>query len=155
MLDEFAPYKKVTKKAYRVKFKPWISTEILNLINQFRDKLLKKFSKEHDPIKKSTFHTNYKQIRNLVIQKKRESKSIYYTTYFEKNQDKSSEIWKGIRNLVNVKSSNIANINLFDNDKNLISDKKNIANKFHEYFVNVGSNIENKIPKTHGDFKIT
>ena len=79
LLDEFAPYKKVTKKEYRLKFKPWISTEILNLINQ-RDKLLKKFSKEHDPIKKSTFHTDYKQIRNLVTQKKRESKSIYYTT---------------------------------------------------------------------------
>ena len=134
LLDEFAPYKKVTKKEYRLKFKPWISTEILNLMNQ-RDKLLKRFSKEHDPIKKSTYHTDYKQIRNLVTQKKRESKSIYYTTYFEKNRDKSSEIWKGIRNVVNVKSSNIANINLFDNDKNLISDQKNIANKFNEYFV--------------------
>ena len=110
LLDEFAPYKKVTKKEYRLKFKPWISTVILNLINQ-RDKLLKKFSKEHDHIKQSTFHTDYKQIRNLVTQKKHESKSIYYTTYFEKNRDKSSEIWKGIRNLVNVKSSNIANIN--------------------------------------------
>ena len=42
---------------------------------------------------------------------------------------------------------------MFDNDKNLISDQKNIANKFNEYFVNVGSNIENNIPKTHGDFK--
>ena len=52
-----------------------------------------------------------------------------------------------------MESSNIANINLLDNDKNLISDKKKIANKFNEYFVNVGSNIENKIPKTHGDFK--
>ena len=104
-------------------------------------------------ILKSLLFTLTKQIRNLVTQKKRESKSIYYTTYFEKNRDISSEIWKGIRNLVNVKSSNIANINLFDNDKNLISDQKNIANKFNEYFVNVGSNIENKIPKTHGDFK--
>ena len=42
--------------------------EILNLINQ-RDKLLKKFSQEHDHIKKSTFHTDYKQIRDLVTQK--------------------------------------------------------------------------------------
>ena len=68
LLDEFAPYKKVTKKEYRLKFILWISTEILKLINQ-RDKLLRKFSKEHDPIKKSIFHIDYKQIRNLVTQK--------------------------------------------------------------------------------------
>ena len=60
---------------------------------------------------------------------------------------------KGISNLVNVKSSNKANINLLDNDKNLISDQKNIANKFNNYFVNVGTNIEKQIPKTEGDFK--
>ena len=87
LLDKFAPYKKVTKKKYRLKFKPWISTEITNLINQ-RDKLLKKFTKEKDPIIKSTFHTDYKQLRNLVSQKKRESKSLHHATYFEKNREK-------------------------------------------------------------------
>ena len=78
---------------------------------------------------------------------------MHYASYFEKNGEKSSEIWKGIRNLVNVKSANKANINLFDNDRNLISDQKNIANKFNNYFVNVGISMENKIPKTVGDFK--
>ena len=63
---------------------------------------------------------------------------------------KSSEIWKGIRNLVSVKSANRSNINLFDNDWKMISDQKNIANKFNNYFVNVGISIENKIPKTVG-----
>ena len=56
LLDEFAPYKKVSKKEYRLNFKPWITTEILNLMKQ-RDKLLKRFSQEDDPIKKSTCHT--------------------------------------------------------------------------------------------------
>ena len=90
LLDEFAPYKKVFNKEYRLDFKPWISTEILNLMKQ-RDKLLKNFSQE-------TLHTAYKQLRNLVTQKKRLSKSLYYTPYFEKNREKSSAIWKGIRN---------------------------------------------------------
>ena len=41
--------KKLLNKEYRLKFKPWISTGILNLVNQ-RDRLLKKFTKEQDPI---------------------------------------------------------------------------------------------------------
>ena len=54
LLDEFAPYKKVSNKEYRLNFKPWISTEILNLMKQ-RDKLLKNFSQENDPTKKQHF----------------------------------------------------------------------------------------------------
>ena len=76
LLDEFAPYKKVSKKEYRLNFKPWITTEILNLMKQ-RDKLLKRFSQEDDPIKKSTCHTTYKQLRNLVTQKKNVKASHY------------------------------------------------------------------------------
>ena len=87
------PTKKVTKKEYRFKFKPWKSTEILNLINQ-RDELLQRFSREKDP--------DYKQLRNLVTQKKQESKSIYNITYFEQIREKSSQIWKGIRILVKI-----------------------------------------------------
>ena len=34
LLDEFAPDKKVSNKEYRLNFKPWISTEILNLMKQ-------------------------------------------------------------------------------------------------------------------------
>ena len=151
LLDEFAPYKKVSNKEYRLNFKPWISTEILNLMKQ-RDKLLKNFSQENDPTKKKTLHTAYKQLRNLVTQKKRLSNSLCYTSYFEENREKSSVIWKGIRNLVNVKSSNKTHFKLLDNDK-LISDQKKIANKFNNYFVNVGINIDKQIPKTNGDFR--
>ena len=125
LLDEFAPYKKVSNKECRLNFKPWISTEILNLMKQ-RDKLLKNFSQENDPTKKTTLHTAYKQLRNLVTQKKRLSKSLYYTSYFEKNSEKSSAIWKGIRNLVNVKSSNKTHFKLLDNDNKLISDQKKL-----------------------------
>ena len=34
-----------------------------------------------------------------------------------------------------------------------LSDQKNIANKFNNYFVNVGTNIGKQIPKTKGDFR--
>ena len=85
--------------------------------------------------------------------KPRESKSLYYTSFFEKNRGKSAEIWKGIRNLVNVKSSKKTYFNLLNDDNKFISDQKIIANKFNNYFANVGSNIDKQIPKTIGDFR--
>ena len=34
-----------------------------------------------------------------------------------------------------------------------MSDQKNIANKFNNYFANVGTNIDIQIPKTKGNFR--
>ena len=43
--------------------------------------------------------------------------------------------------------------NLLNDDNKFISDQKIIANKFNNYFANVGSNIDKQIPKTIGDFR--
>ena len=51
LLDEFAPYKKVTKKEYKLMLKPWISKEILQKCKN-RDSILKSIAKENDPVKK-------------------------------------------------------------------------------------------------------
>ena len=152
LLDEFAPYKKVTKREYKLKFKPWITSEILELIKE-RDKLLKSYQKENDHEKKELAHLSYKRIRNIVTQKKRVNKSTYFLSYFEKNKNKSSEIWKGIKSLVNIKSSNCNSINLLDKHKNLVNDQKKIVNKFNDYFVTVGSSIANRIPTVTGSYK--
>ena len=119
-LDEFAPYKKVTKKfKFKLMLKPWISKEILQKCKN-RDSILKSISKENDPIKKSALRNDYKKLRNEITKDKRDSKKSYYVTYFEKNKLKSSEIWKGIRNLVNDKN-------------NLVSDQSKISHTFNGY----------------------
>ena len=109
-LDEFAPYKKVTKKEYKLMMKPWISKEILQKCNQ-RDLILKNISKEKDPVRKIALRNDYMKLRNEITKDKRDSKTAHYTSYFEKNKHKSSEIWKGIKALVNIKSSKSSNIN--------------------------------------------
>ena len=44
-LDEMAPYKKITKKEYKLMTKPWITKEILDKCNR-RDAILRSISKE-------------------------------------------------------------------------------------------------------------
>ena len=72
LLDEFAPYKKVTKNEYKLMLKPWISKEILQKCKK-RDSILKIISKENDEDKKNTLRNDYKKLRNDITQDKRNS----------------------------------------------------------------------------------
>ena len=85
LLDSFSPYRKLTRKKIKLKSKPWINREILDLMKK-RDKLLHKFCKEQEPVKKENLHTNFKFVRNKLTKKKRENKVLYYRTYFENNK---------------------------------------------------------------------
>ena len=81
--------------------------------------LLKRITKENDPIKKDNLYATYKDIRNVAT--RNNSKTLYFSQFFEKRA-KSSDIWKGIRSVVNVKSSRNNNINLLDKNNDLIKD---------------------------------
>ena len=128
-----------------MKFKPWINPEILDLIKE-RDKLFKELSKENDEILKNVIKGKYKELRNRVTSMKRDSKKKYFANFFEKNKKKTTEVWKGIKSLVNIKSANRSSYKLLDANNNLISNQKQMANIFNNYFVNIGSNIAKKIP---------
>ena len=71
LLDEFAPYKKVSKKEFKLKSKPWISKEIQYLMWQ-RDKLFQKYYKETNLERKELLHVKYKSLRNELTKKKRQ-----------------------------------------------------------------------------------
>ena len=100
-LDEFSSFKKVTRKGYNLILKSWLTKGILVKCDK-RDPILKKISKETDPVTRTSLHNDYKRLRNEITTDKRKSKKSYYFSYFEKNQHKPSEIWKGIRSLVNI-----------------------------------------------------
>ena len=139
-------------ECYRLMLKPWISNDILQKCKN-RDSILKRIANENDFEKSLLLRNDYKKIRNEITKDKRDSKKAYYTSYFEKNKHKSSDIWKGIRSLVNLKSAKTIIIKLLDKNKNLISDPKKISNTFNNYFSTIGPKIEQKIPHQPGHFK--
>ena len=75
LLDEFAPYKKVSKKEFKLKSKPWISKEIQYLMWQ-RDKLFQKYYKETNLERKELLHVKYKSLRNELTKKKRQQNKL-------------------------------------------------------------------------------
>ena len=152
LLDEFAPYKKVTKKELKLMTKPWISKDILKKCKD-RDSILKQISKENNTINKINLRNEYKTLRNEITKNKRDNKKAYYTIYFEKNKNKSSKIWKGIRDLVNLKPAKSSNIKLMNENNNLVTNPSIISNIFNDHFSTIGAKIEQKIPVTQGNFK--
>ncbi len=56
IVEKHAPFKKLTKKDIKLQNKPWINSKIRKMM-KFRDKLLKKLKKKHDPI----VNLSYKQ----------------------------------------------------------------------------------------------
>ena len=148
LLDEFAPYKKLNKHEIKLKTKPWINKEIQFLMWE-RDKLFKKYYNAKDEERKQNLLDHYKRARNEVTTLERKNKTEYYKIYFEKNIKKTKALWEGIRSLVYIKPSNKSDISILDTNGDTITDPLKISNCFNKYFVNVGSDIENKIPKSN------
>ena len=152
LLDELAPYKKLSKKEY--KLKPWINKNILAHMKK-RDKLLNRYckAKEKDSLHIQAIDEGDKVTRNSITEMKRESKIDYYKKYFEVNKNNASSIWKGIRSIVNIQNSSKKDIILLNDKGKNIHDPKKITELFNKYFVNVGPNIDSKIPKAHKHFR--
>ena len=70
ILDEFAPYKKLSKNEMKLKTKPWVNAEVQYLMWK-RDKLFKTFCKVKDDSVKQRLYTEYKKIRNNLTTMKR------------------------------------------------------------------------------------
>ena len=129
-----------------------ITNDILRKCNE-RDSLLKDIKNETDPVKIESLRKDYKLLRNKITQEKRDSKKSHHASCFEKNKNKASDIWKGIRSLVNIKPTKASSIKLFDENKNLISDPRKIVNVFNDHFSTIGTKVQEKIPVEPGNFK--
>ena len=152
LLDEFAPYRKLTKIEFKLKSKSWISNEILTKIHE-RDKLLYKYSYARDLNRKINLFKDYKGLRNTITRMKRDANSKYYKENFEMHKDKTASIWKGIRYLVKIKSSSKKDISIIDDKGVIISDQEKICNQVNHFFVNIGLNIDKTIPNSERNFR--
>ena len=154
ILDEFAPFKRISKKELQLKSKPWISNSILIEINK-RDMLLRKYSKmkHRDNETARIIYDEYKIIRNKITKLKRDGRVEYYHRFFDENKRKSSVIWKGIRSIVNINSTSRKDIKLLNDKGKNVCDPIKIAELLNKYFASIGNNIDKKIPKSLKHFK--
>ena len=101
LLDEMAPYRKMTKKEIRLEQRPWITQGLL-ISMSVRDKLYKHRALEKDEQVKNDTSVLYKRYRNLIVSLLKRSKQNYYEFFFIQNQSNAKKTWDGIRSLINV-----------------------------------------------------
>ena len=106
LVDKYIPLKKVSQKQFKQKFKPWISNKILKKIQQ-KNKIFKKFVRSKNADQKSLLKDQFKLLKNEITSLTRESKTEYYKTYFSKNKENLFKIWKGIKEVINIKSKKL------------------------------------------------
>ena len=97
-VDRHVPTKKMTKKDIKFHSKPWISTEIKNLM-KYRDrlgcKLNRKYTSENEYL--------YKKFRNRFVSELRASRISYYNKYFIEHKSNMKMLWSGIRSIIKSK----------------------------------------------------
>ena len=141
LFDKYFPI--VTKQyKYRRKDKPFINNEIKSMIKE-KNKLHKKYVKH--PI---TYNNDFKQIRNRLTDTIRKSKADYYNNKLNETNGDSRKTWGLINEIINPCSKQKNNLKFISPQSPdiEISDPKQIADGFNNYYSNVGPRLASAIP---------
>ena len=97
------------------------------------------------------WYAKYKTYRDKINHLIRISKNLYYKNYFTQFKTNVKKTWSGIRTFLSNKKTAQTSINL-QIDGEIITDKKRVANKFNEFFTNIGPNLSKQIPESDKRF---
>lgn len=81
----------------------------------------------------------------MVTSKLRRAKKDYYFNKFDSIRDNSKDTWKLINTILGKKKSKFNDAQSFSYNDTVINDPIEIAEKFNEYFVKIGSNISKNV----------
>ena len=134
--NKHAPLRDIRVKS---RCNPWISKEIILLINQ-REHLHRKQLKTRDPEDISA----YRKIRNFITYKIRITKKEYYNRNISENKSNSSKLWGTLKHLLNSKK-----------DSSPIPQDLSAEN-FNNFFTTIGKNLSKTVKSyNQGSFNCT
>ena len=89
-------------------------------------------------------YSQFKTLKNEVTYLIRTNKKEYYKQYFAKNKDNIKKIWKGIKEIINIKSKNFDHPTCLQVGDENITDAIAISNSFNDYFTSIADKILEK-----------
>lgn len=120
---------------------PWITSKIVRLINK-RDNLHKKARRTKNPADIEA-HRKYRNDLTATIKKARYE---YYTKRIQNNKADQKNIWNVVNDFMQRKNNQKnESTELTKEDGTKTKNKKDRANYFNDYFVNVGKNLATKL----------
>ena len=135
--------KKFNKR--RDKKEPWMTNELLLMVNRKNElyvdwKRSAKHSENYNG-KKVNFKAYEKIVDNEIVQ----AKKIYYSNVFHMYKSSMKKTWQIINETLSRKKVDNMLPDTFIKNGNELSDPKEIANAFNEYFSKIGSNLASNI----------
>ena len=121
--------------------KPWISGGLLTSIRK-KNKLYKKFLN----VPTSSYENMYKKYKNKLNHLLRSAKRLYYEERLESTKTNIKTTWKILNEIINKKTRKNSLPSVFIANNQNIDNPLNIANRFCDYFTNIGPNLANNIP---------
>ena len=113
---------------------PWLTSQIKAKINE-RDFFVRKAKRTGNENDWST----YRRLRNATKNLIRKTKANFNREIFQNNAHSPKDIWKEIKKCYPLKDRKPKATLQFNNNQEIITDKKEISNAFCYHFSNVGS----------------
>ena len=105
---------------------------------------------KNDKIKKRK-HEIYKTYRNKIVDVLRVNRKRHYQKYLEENKKSSRAVWQGIHDIVYSKKSKKSNIpSSILIDGKTITNPKDMAESFINFFTSIGAKLQSNIPLPEG-----
>jgi hypothetical protein len=123
--------------------KPWLSDGLkksIKIKNNLYVKQLKNGGIEHKE--------RYKQYRNKLNHLLRMAEKRHITQLLEKYRFNMKKTWSVMKDIIN-KNNKPPDCTVFKQNDKLVTDKVDICNAFNDFFINVGSTLDKKIPHSH------
>ena len=120
--------------------KPWITEGIKIAIRKKNDLWVK--SKKYTSNHLKFQYNSYKKYLQRICRK---AEKDYYDNLFQDNKNDIVKSWKIIRSIINNKKNSNRN-EIFHIENVDVTDKQTIANKFNEFYVNIGPTLARNIP---------
>ena len=144
VLNKHAPLRKRSRKEQKLSTKPWISKEILQSMKK-KNLLDKKCMKNNT----TEAWVEYKICRNKLFHIKENAKKLHYYTLINENKNNTAKLWKTIKDIITLKSSNNSKIpnKMHTYKTNCVQGPQAVSNLFNNFFTNIGITSALKITK--------
>ena len=134
----------------KFKTKPWITPGLQKSIS-VKNKLLTKFIKLKEPTLKNEAHTKYKLHRYMLATLLKRSKHTYFSSFFQNHVNNLKKTWNGIIR-ISLKDSRSTVPSTIIEDNISLTNPKDIADAFNNYFSNVATGIKSSIKYSRNKF---
>ena len=149
MYEKYFPEKCVKFNEYKHKLSNWITSGILKSI-EFKDKLykrLKTYSPENSEYER--LKHNLKLYNGYLNQCIRTAKKQFYHNEFSKYKNDVRKTWDTLKEIINKKTFKSDFPSCFVHDGAEKTGAKTIADKFNEYFTQIGPKLARSIDTTN------